>query len=325
MQQTRWAVLGPGVISTDFVEGLRHSEHGMLHAVGSSSPERAAAFAAKQGAAASGTYADIIARDDVDAVYIGTVHTTHVELAIRALDAGKAVLCEKPASPTLAETQRILDAAARAKRPFLEAFKNRFGPFAEAVRSLVAGGELGAPARLEAACGFAAGTRTGRLFDPELAGGAILDVGCYPVSLAVEIAAAAGLPFDAPELISSTAEHDAGVETDAAALVEFGGFEAQLSTSIVRTLDATATLRFTGGEVILPSPWGSRVDSARSLIVRRDGDEQTIEVPIVQPMAAEADAVSRALADGRCEVPEMPWSHTAAVARVLTLWRYAAS
>ena len=81
----------------------------MLHAVGSSSAERAAAFAAEHGAEASGTYDEILARDDVDAVYIGTVHTTHADLAIRALEAGKAVLCEKPASTTADEVDRILE------------------------------------------------------------------------------------------------------------------------------------------------------------------------------------------------------------------------
>src|SRR6478735_10379704 len=128
MRQTKWAVLGPGAISRDFVTGLRSSSLGVLHAVGSSSPARAAAFAAEHGAEASGTYDDVLARDDVDAVYIGTVHSTHADLAIRALEAGKAVLCEKPASPTLDDVERILETAARAGRPFVEAFKTRFGP-----------------------------------------------------------------------------------------------------------------------------------------------------------------------------------------------------
>ncbi len=136
----------------------------------------------------------ILARDDVDAVYIGTVHTTHADLAIRALEAGKAVLCEKPASPTADEVERILAAATRAERPFVEAFKTRFGPLAENLRAILASGELGAPERVEAAFGFAAGSRSGRLFDPALAGGAILDVGCYPVSLAVDVARAGGMP-----------------------------------------------------------------------------------------------------------------------------------
>ncbi|MGU3644534.1 Gfo/Idh/MocA family protein [Microbacterium sp. C23T] len=321
--QTRWAVLGPGWISRDFVVGLRASEHGMLHAVGSSSAERAAAFAAEHGAEASGTYDEILARDDVDAVYVGTVHTAHADLAIRALEAGKAVLCEKPASPTLAEVERILETAERTQRPFLEAFKTRFGPFAEALRELGAGAELGAPQRFEGAFGFDAGTREGRLFDPAVAGGAILDVGCYPLALAIDLAAAAGQPI-APEYRAFEAELVGGVDGTASAELAFGDLTAGIATSVIENLSDTGVLRFADAEVVLPNVWGSRTESPSTLIVRRGTDERVVELPVVQPMAAEADALSLALAEGRLEVPEMPWAHTRAAARVLTDWRAAA-
>ena len=322
--QTRWAVLGPGAISRDFVVGLRASRHGVLHAVGSSSAERAAVFAAEHGAAASGTYDEILARDDVDAVYVGTVHTTHADLAIRALEAGKAVLCEKPASPTLDEVERILDTARRTQRPFLEAFKTRFGPFADALRDLVTGGELGALLGVEGAFGFAAGAHEGRLFDPALAGGAILDVGCYPLALAIDLAATAGEPIDTPDYRAFEAEVVSGVDGTASAVIAFGGVTAAIATSVIEDLPDTGVLRFAEAEVVLPNVWGSRTESPSMLIVRRGGEERVIEVPVVQPMAAEADALSLAIAEGRLEVPQMPWSHTRAAARVLTDWRAAA-
>lgn len=321
--QTRWAVLGPGQISRDFVVGLRASEYGMLHAVGSSSAPRAAAFSAEHGAEASGTYDEILARDDVDAVYVGTVHTAHADLAIRSLEAGKAVLCEKPASPTLAEVERILEAAERTQRPFLEAFKTRFGPFAESLRELAAGGELGAPRRFEGAFGFDAGTREGRLFDPAVGGGAILDVGCYPLALAIDLAAAAGQPI-APEYRAFEAELVSGVDGTASAELAFGDLTAGIATSVIENLSDTGVLRFADAEVVLPNVWGSRTESPSTLIVRRGTDERVVELPVVQPMAAEADALSLALAEGRLEVPEMPWAHTRAAARVLTDWRAAA-
>ncbi len=317
-------MLGPGAISRDFVVGLRASEHGVLHAVGSSSAERAGAFAAEHGAAASGTYDEILARDDVDAVYVGTVHTTHAELAIRALEAGKAVLCEKPASPTLAEVELILQAAERAQRPFLEAFKTRFGPFADALRELAAGEELGPLDHVAGAFGFDAGTRQGRLFDPALAGGAILDVGCYPVALAVDLAAAAGQPIGQPVYHGFDAEVVAGVDGWATAGIGFGAVAAEVATSVVEDLSDLGLLHFADGDVLLPNVWGSRTESPSTLIVRRGADERVVELPVVQPMAAEADALSLALTEGRLEVPQMPWSHTRAVARVLTDWRAAA-
>ncbi|MBD3943092.1 Gfo/Idh/MocA family oxidoreductase [Microbacterium sp. NEAU-LLC] len=324
MTRTRWAVLGPGAISRDFVVGLAASERGVLHAVGSSSAERADAFAREHGAEAAGTYDEILSRDDVDAVYVATVHTTHADLAIRALEAGKAVLCEKPASPTLGEVERILAAAAATQRPFLEAFKTRFGPFAQALRDLAAGGELGTLERIEAARGSAAASRTGRVFDPALAGGAILDVGCYPVALAIDLAAAAGQPIDAPEYHRFESELVAGVDGTASVDLGFGAVGATIATSVIQRLSDTVVLRFTDADVVLPKAWGNRVQSPSTLIVRRGTGERTIEVGTVQPMAAEADALSLALAEGRLEVPQMPWAHTRATARVLTDWRAAA-
>ena len=329
MRQTRWAVLGPGAISRDFVTGLRSSTHGVLHAVGSSSPERAAVFAAEHGAEASGTYDAILAREDVDAVYVGTVHTTHADLAIRALEAGKAVLCEKPASPTAEEVERILAAATRAERPFVEAFKTRFGPLAENLRAILASGELGAPERVEAAFGFEAGSRSGRLFDPALAGGAILDVGCYPVSLAVDVARAGGMPgpdaavSSGVALLSASGDIVEGVDGHARAEFGLGGMVAALETSILQELPASAVIRCEKGTIELPDAWGDRARSATGVIVRRGSDERVLTFPSIQPMAAEADAVSLALAEGRMEAPEIPWADSRANAVALTAWREA--
>lgn len=297
----------------------------MLAAVGSSDPQRAARFAAEAGAEFSGTYDDVLARPDIDAVYVGTVHTTHADLAVRALEAGKAVLCEKPAAPTAAEVARMLAAAERADRPFVEAFKNRFGPWADALRGVLADGAVGRPVGVEAAFGFAAGTRSGRLFDPALAGGAILDVGCYPVSLAVEVAFATGAVADDDIAVRQVEGRiEAGVDADSVAQIRFGRCEGTLATSIVRDLPSGAVIHCSGGAIELPDAWGGRAESATTIIVRpAEGEPTVIEVPSIQPMAAEADAVSLALAEGRREAPEMPWAHTRAVATAVTAWRAA--
>jgi predicted dehydrogenase len=324
MAHTRWAVLGPGAISRDFAAGLRACSHGVLHAVGSTSVERAAAFAAVHGAAHSGTYDEILARDDVDAVYIGTVHTTHADLTVRALEAGKPVLCEKPASPASHDVDRMLASAAAVDRPFVEAYKNRFGPFADALRTLLESEEVGAPMRVEASFGFASASRVGRLFDPQLGGGAILDVGCYPVSLAVEVARAVGMlgPFSLRGVSGDVVE---GVDGHAAAVVDFSGaaagVTAALETSIVRDLPRAALILCEKGTIELPDAWGGRDASATTIVVRGRRGERVVEVPTVNPMGAEADAVSLAIADGRHEVPEIPWDDSRAIAAVLEEWR----
>lgn len=320
--QTRWAVLGPGGISGFFARALPRSRFGVLHAVGSSDPARAGVFAAEHGAAVSGTYVDILDRDDVDAVYIGTVHTTHARLAEAALAAGKAVLVEKPATPSLEATEQLLAAAGSYGVPLLEAYKCRFGPFADRLAALLADGAIGEVRSLEASFGFAADERTGRLFDPALAGGALLDVGGYPASLAVGVAAWAGLDLD-PEVTGVTVRvGDTGVDEDASAVVRFGGFAAALRTSIVADLRRDAVIEGSRGRIVLPDAWGSRTDSARTILLERSGVETVrIELDAVDPFAAEADAVSLALAEGRAQIPEFPWAHTHATARVLADWR----
>jgi len=322
MTTTRWAILGPGDIGGWFARALPRSANGTLHAVGSTNPERAAAFAATHGAPVTGSYEELLARDDIDAVYIATVNTTHADLAVAALQAGKAVLCEKPVAPTLAEVERVLAQAAVSGVPFVEAYKHRFGPFARALDAAVAGHTVGSALRLTASFGFAAGERSGRLFDPALAGGAILDVGGYPVSLAVGLAAAAGL--DPADLILTGAAGrigDTGVDEHATATVSANGFTAEVACSIVTELPRSATLTGSAGSIDLPDVFGGRAASAASFTVRSGGRDRAVEPATVDPFAAEADAVSLALLDGRTEAAEVPWAHSRTIARLLDQWR----
>jgi predicted dehydrogenase len=322
MTQTRWAILGPGDIGGWFARALPRSAHGVLHAVGSTNPERAAAFAAEYGAETTGSYAEILARDDVDAVYIATVNTAHTELALAALDAGKAVLCEKPAAPTVAELERILSRAKAAGLPFAEAYKHRFGPFARAVDAAVADPQLVGPLHLVASFGFAADQRSGRLFDPALAGGAILDVGGYPVALAVGLAAAAGVDLAELSVTDATGTiGDTGVDEQASATITAAGISADVACAITAELPRSGSVTGVNATLELTDSFGSREASAAGFILHADGRDIDVELPTVDPFAAEADAVSLALAEGRTEIPEVPWSHSRAVARLLAEWR----
>lgn len=322
MDTTRWAILGPGAISNNFADSLEHAQFGALYAVGSSNADRAAKFAHDRGASVSGTYTEILGRDDVDAVYIGTVHTSHAELAIAALQAGKAVLCEKPVTPTPEATAEVIAAARASQRPFLEAYKYRFGPLADEMRATLQRGEIGTLQRLEASGGFTAAEHTGRLFDPALAGGAILDMGGYPVSLSVGLARWAGIA-DVPSVaVVEGVIGPEGVDNWASADVTFGDFVASVKTAIVSDLPRESRLYGSEGWIELPNVWGSRQQSSGTAVVHRTGQpDRRIDVGTVDPMAAEADAVSLALSEGRAEVPEMTWDETSTIASVLEAWR----
>ncbi|WP_060915048.1 Gfo/Idh/MocA family protein [Microbacterium oleivorans] len=323
MTHARWAILGAGAISGDFARALPESELGRLHAVGARDQSRAEEFAAAHGAPVVGTYDEILGRDDIDAVYIGTVHTTHTELVHQALAAGKAVLCEKPLGVSPAETDAAIHAAREAGLPLVEAFKYRFGPFADRLREIVGSGALGDLVEIESSLGFAAGSHTGRLFDPATAGGAILDVGCYPLSLVVGVAAWSGRDLSAlvVEAVAGTIG-ETGVDVSAAASIDLGGATANIRTAIVHDLPRLTRIVGRDASLEIPNVWGSRTGSTEAAtLIRTEGTREEIEVSTVQPMAAEADATIRALRDGRTEVPEVPWEETRTIARLLAAWR----
>lgn len=323
MTHARWAILGAGAISGDFARALPESELGRLHAVGARDQSRAEEFAAAHGAPVVGTYDEILGRDDIDAVYIGTVHTAHTELVHQALAAGKAVLCEKPLGVSPAETDAAIHAARAAGLPLVEAFKYRFGPFADRLREIVGSGALGDLVEIESSLGFAAGSHTGRLFDPATAGGAILDVGCYPLSLVVGVAAWSGRDLSAlaVQAVAGTIG-ETGVDVSAAASIDLGGATANIRTAIVHDLPRLTRIVGRDASLEIPNVWGSRTGSTEAAtLIRTEGTREEIEVSTVQPMAAEADATIRALRDGRTEVPEVPWEETRTIARLLAAWR----
>src|SRR5690606_5764731 len=142
------------------------------------------------GPAIIGDYAEVLASDEVDAVYISTVHTGHATLAAQALEAGKHVLCEKPLTPNSGTSMALLDLAARSGKVLLEAYMYRFHPQTVQVLELLASGAIGEITHVDASFAFDTGARSGRLFDTATAGGGILDVGCYPLSFARFVAGA---------------------------------------------------------------------------------------------------------------------------------------
>src|SRR4051794_3081302 len=182
----RWGLMATGGIARGFANDLRLLADSELLAVGSRSPAAAEAFAAELDVPrAYGTYGDLAADPEVDAVYVSTPHPGHLAATITALEQGKAVLCEKPFAMDRAEAQLMVDAA-RANGVFLmEAMWTRFLPHVARIREILAAGTLGELVYLTAEHGqWFADDAEHRLFAPSLGGGALLDLGIYPVSFA---------------------------------------------------------------------------------------------------------------------------------------------
>ena len=181
----RWGILGAGAISTDFCHALHlHVRNAVIAIVGARDPQTAVSLSSRYGSGRVGSYAEVCGSEDVDVVYVGTVHTTHRQLALLAVSAGKHVLVEKPFCLNAAEAGEVV-AAARARHVFcMEAMWVRCMPWWEAMQRQLSSGALGRIRHVisDFSCRFPA--EVTRAFDPSQGGGSLLDIGVYPLYLA---------------------------------------------------------------------------------------------------------------------------------------------
>ncbi len=307
----RWGILGTGGISRAFAQALRETPGARLVAVGSRSLGSARAFAGEFGAAAYGSYEALVAAPGVDIVYIGTPHTLHAENTLLALGAGKAVLCEKPFAMNLRQARRMIGLA-RSRRLFLmEAMWTRFMPALAEVRRLVADGEIGEVALVQADFGFAATRDPGhRVNQRELGGGALLDLGIYPLSIASALLG----PVESVQ--AQAVIGDTGVDLVTGFVMRHRGGTMSVSSCSLRAR--------TPCELHIAGSLGSiRMDSmfhmAGSLTVTAsDGSSRGIPTPFLgNGYVHEAIAAGEALRAGWIEHPLMTHDDTLAGMRVL--------
>lgn len=315
----RWGVIGPGGIAGRFVDALHRHGTQQVVAVGSRSVERAASFAARHGlAGTAGDVEQILDLAEVDVVYIATPHDSHRDLAERALDAGKHVLVEKPIATTEADAIAITSRARDRGLLAMEAMWTRYLPQADVLRQLLDGHVIGEVTHVCADFGFVAPyDPQHRLFNPALAGGALLDAGVYPVSF---IASVLGPPahVTASGTLAST-----GVDDHAQLTLAYGSAIGAATTSLRSALPVRAVIAGTGGRIEIEPPfirpssltlstkamWGPDPDAARWT----DG-------ALADPYDAlhyQADAAARFIAEGRVESPLHDHAETVAVISVL--------
>lgn len=321
-----WGIIGPGGIARRFAGQLPASRDGRLVAVASRDATRAEEFGRQFGAARwYGDYAQLLADGEVDAVYIATPHPMHVTWAIRAAEAGKHVLCEKPLAVTAAHAMAAIEAARRHDVFLMEAYMYRCHPQTRRLVELVSDGTIGTVHQIQASFAFAAGGSTGRLFDPALAGGGILDVGGYPVSVARLVAGAAGgEPYAEPVEVTGVGRvGDTGVDEWALATLRFaGGITAQLSTGVRLAAENVVRVLGSDGYLEVPEPWLPAPEKPARIIVHRVGESpREVTVPPAAQYALEADAVAEYLADR--QAPQMTWADSLGNAAVLDAWRRA--
>lgn len=308
----RWGILGTGSIATKFATGLGFLPDAELVAVGSRSQEGAERFGAQFAIPRRhASYAALANDPGVDVVYVSTPHPFHKENTILCLEAGKAVLCEKPFAVNAAEAEAMVATARRQGVFLMEAMWSRYYPAQVRARELLAAGAIGEPQILNADLGFQAKFNpAGRLFDPALGGGALLDVGVYPVSLASMI-------FGAPTDVTSRAHLGAtGVDERAAMILSYeGGNLAVLYTATRTNTPHEATILGSDGMLRIGLDW----HKPDRLILSKPGQpDETIDLPFEgNGYNYEAAEVMACLRAGKLESTTMPLDETIAIIRTL--------
>lgn len=304
----RWGIIGTGNIATKFATGLSVLPDAELVAVGSRNSETAAAFGAQFDVPhPHASYMDLAADPDVDVVYIATPHTYHRDNTLLCLNAGKAVLCEKPFAINARETKQML-ALAREKGLFLmDAVWTRFLPLMVRLRELLSDGVIGEVRMLHADFGFRTSFNPeSRAFNPQLGGGGLLDVGIYTVQLASMIF---GSP---PQQIAAMAHlGETGVDEQAALLFGYdSGQLAQLSCAVRTTTHHEASIFGTAGRIRLHPAWWR--GTALSIYHQPNPEpEQILTLPLQgNGYNYEAAAVMNCMRQGKLESAIMPLDET---------------
>jgi len=238
MSNFKWGVLGPGGIAKAFAEDLKKLDGHSISAVGSRTLSNAQSFAKTFGGTAYGSYEELVADSKVDAIYVATPHPAHKNNVILALNAGKPVLCEKPFAVNALEAQQMVDAAAKNSVALMEAMWARFLPHYAKVREIIASGVLGKIHTIHADHGQRlADQNIPRLVEPSLAGGALLDLGIYPVSFTHMV-------LGNPSKITSTAVlTDKGVDAQTSMIFDYAdGAQAVLNTTMIEQTPCRAVV-----------------------------------------------------------------------------------
>ena len=325
-KRLRWGIIGTGGIARKFAHGLKESRRGTLAAVGSRTEEKLQAFLKDFPARGHASYEALLADREVDAVYISTPHPMHAQWCVRAAQAGKHILCEKPLTMDAPEAALVIDAAREAKVFLMEAFMYRCHPQTARLAELIRQGSIGRVRLVQAAFSFrAAWEPSGRLLNRELGGGGILDVGCYCTSMARLIAGVTeGKAFEDPVEVKGVGQiGGTGVDELAVAVLKFpGGMLAQIAAGVRVSLENVVRIWGEEGNIEVPSPWVISREAGESVLrVHRVGKE-TEEVRIRGDRgiyAIEADTVAACIGAG--ESPAMSWADSLGNMRTLDRWR----
>jgi len=328
-----WGVLATGAIADCFARNAPVAPGNRLQAVASRSLDKAREFARRHGIPkAFGQYEELLADAAVDAVYIAVPHPEHAKWTIRALEAGKHVLCEKPLTLNLPEALAVADVAEQSGCLLMEAFMWRCHPLTRRWVELLRQGIIGELEWIEASFCFRSPVNPeSRLFNPYLGGGSILDVGCYPVSAArLAAGVATGKPFDTPvDVTGSACLSKDGIDLKATGSLRFAsGILAQIRSATTCSLPNALILHGTEGDLSIPDPWlasrGEAPEGKLELHINGRSSSETIPSEWTS-FTHEVEFFSSTLREGNVLVrhPAFTVEDSLSQAKTLDAWRTA--
>lgn len=326
-----WGLLATGNIAKAFAKGLAKSKTGRLVACGSRSKETAEKFGKEFNCPKCyGSYEELLADKEVQAVYISTPHPMHAEWAIKTAEAGKHILCEKPIGMNHPEAMAIIEAARRNNVFIMEAFMYRCHPQTAKLVELIKEKVIGDVRVIHATFSFQAGFNAdSRIWKNELGGGGILDVGCYPVSISRLIAGVAqGKPFLDPIEVKGVGvlHPQTKVDAYAAAVLKFpGDIIATVATGVGTNHENGVRIYGSEGWIFIPSPWIPARDGGKvTITVKGKNDKEPREIAIETTdflYGIEADTVAKYVDQREATSPAMSTEDTLGNMLALDRWR----
>jgi len=307
---TRFGIIGLGKISTRFVKVLNTASGMALGAVASRDPERTRQFAKQYGAArAYESYLDVINDPEVDIIYIGLTHNFHYELTKLCLEQHKAVLCEKPFVTNRKDAEELVELASANNTLLMEAMWTRCMPSFRKARAWVQEGRIGQASLISAGFSYLGDyDPQNRLFNPELAGGSLFDVGIYPIDFATGILAELPVSMSGEAIIAPT-----GVDTAAAFSLKFASGALASLTSGFNVNALYANIYGTQGSIVLPNTSGPQWAELRDT----DGElVERFEEPVTDGFIYQILHVAELYQQGRIESDLIPWADTIASAGI---------
>ncbi len=258
MEKIKWGILGPGNIAADFVSDFQFVSNGQVHAVASRSSAKAQAFAERfQIPHVCDSYEALVSHPEIDAIYVATPHNFHFEQSSLAMNQGKAVLCEKPVTTQLADFLALQQLAREKNVLLMEGMWTYFLPAIQKAKQWVNEGRIGEIKHVKSDFGFYAPfDPKSRLFDPNLAGGALLDIGIYPIALADYFLE--NLPNDIKVRVRKA---QSGVDSDLMMSFEYSGVLATLHASLECRLPNLTYIIGDKGYIEIPNGWQARACS----------------------------------------------------------------